>query len=42
MATTVETVLARKSIKEPLIETCAGGAPDVAARPGGCMTQAIV
>ena len=33
LATTVETVLARK---------CAGGAPDVPARPDGRMTQAIV
>ena len=42
MATTVETVLARKSIKKPLIEACAGGAPDVPARPDGRMTQPIV
>jgi len=42
LATTVETVLARKSIKKPLIETCAGGALDVPARPDGRMTQAIV
>ena len=42
LTTTVETVLARKSIKKPLIEACAGGAPDVPARRGGRMTQAIV
>jgi CheY-like chemotaxis protein len=42
LATTVETMLARKSIKKPLIETYAGGAPDVPARPDGRMTQAIV
>jgi CheY-like chemotaxis protein len=42
LATTVETVLARKSIKKPLIEACAGEAPDVPARPDGRMTQAIV
>jgi CheY-like chemotaxis protein len=42
LATTVETVLARKSIKKPLIKACAGGAPDVLARPDGGMTQAIV
>jgi CheY-like chemotaxis protein len=42
LATTVERVLARKSIKKPLIEACAGGAPDVPARPDGRMTQAIV
>jgi CheY-like chemotaxis protein len=35
-------MLARKSIKKLLIETCAGGAPDVPARPDGRMTQAIV
>jgi hypothetical protein len=42
LATTVETMLARKAIKKPQIETCAGGAPDVPARPDGRMTQAIV
>jgi len=42
LATTVETVPARKSIKKPLIEACAGGAPDVPARMDGRMTQAIV
>ena len=42
LATTVETVLARKSIKKPLIDACAGGPPDVRARPDGRMTQAIV
>jgi putative two-component system response regulator len=42
LTTTVETVLARKSIKKPLIDACAGGAPDVRARPDGRMTQAIV
>ncbi len=42
LATTVETVLARTSIQKPLIEACAGGAPDVPARPDGRMTQAIV
>jgi CheY-like chemotaxis protein len=35
LATTVETVLARQSIKKPLIDACAGGAPDVRARPDG-------
>ena len=42
LTTTVETVLARKSIKKPLIDARAGGAPDVRARPDGRMTQAIV
>ena len=42
LAATVETVLARKSIKKPLIDACAGGPPDVRARPDGRMTQAIV
>ena len=42
LTTTVETVLARKSIKKPLIDACAGGPPDVRARPDGRMTQAIV
>jgi CheY-like chemotaxis protein len=41
LTTTVE-VLAPKSIKKPLIDACAGGAPDVRARPDGRMTQAIV
>jgi CheY-like chemotaxis protein len=35
LATTVETVPAHKSIKKPLIEACAGGAPDVPARLTG-------
>jgi hypothetical protein len=35
LASAVETVLARKSIKEPLIEACAGGAPDVPAGQTG-------
>jgi CheY-like chemotaxis protein len=35
LSTTVETVLARKSIKKPLIEACAGGAPDVPAGQTG-------
>jgi CheY-like chemotaxis protein len=42
LTTTVETVLARKSIKKPLIDARAGGAPHVRARPDGRMTQAIV
>jgi CheY-like chemotaxis protein len=41
LTTTVE-VLAPKSIKKPLIDARAGGAPDVRARPDGRMTQAIV